>query len=334
MSWDKNYSEALNYDDVFIIPQYSEISSRKEVDVSYRLDNNSYTLEVDVPIMPANMETIAGPELASAVLKAGGLGTLHRFQTIEESIADYLQVNSPNVFVSVGVNRDSQDRAKALFQAGARFFIIDIAHGHSKQMKDMLEWFRSELADTYIMAGNIGNPQGLIDLVTWGADAVKVGIGPGAVCLTKNVTGVTVPQFTNVRNCAIAKSRLEWELGRKLTLVADGGVQEIGDVCKAIAAGADLVMAGKLFAGCVEAPGRGVYRGSASADVQTLYRSDQEYIPTPEGKSIQVDRTNESAAYVTEHVAGGLRSSFSYVGARTMREFQQKVTFGIRHNKS
>lgn len=342
---EKPYSQSLSYDDIFIIPQYSDISSRKEVDVSVNITDLNLsnkpagTTNIKVPIVNANMDTVAGEDIAVAIANAGGLATLHRFQSIEDACAEYtrvvnrLTVQTP-VFVSVGVNRDSIQRAQTLYNHGARHMIIDIAHGHSEQMKKMIEWIKGHLPGTYVMAGNVATRQGVIDLTLWGADAVKVNVGPGAVCVTKNVTGVTVPTVTSLIEAFEAKLELQEKYGREVALVADGGAKEIGDICKAIGIGIDFVMTGKLFAGSSEAPGKGVYRGSASKDVQTLYRTDKEYVPTPEGKSINVELTDESASDIVEHVAGGLRSAYSYVGARTTQDFKDKVTFGVRYNKS
>jgi len=334
------FRNALNYDDVFIIPQYSDVTSRKEVDISVTIGKRTF----EVPVINANMDTIASKDLAIKIANVGGLASLHRFQTVDEACVEFLQVIAcvkeeykNNVFVSIGVNRDSQERFEKLFMIGARNFIIDIAHGHCDQMKKIITWIRknfpSELDRPYLMAGNVGTAEGVRDLALWGADAVKVGIGPGAVCLTKNVTGVTVPMFSCVLECSKQIEITNHNLGTKIALVADGGCSEIGDVCKAISAGADLVMVGKLFAGCKETPKPGIYRGSASQDVQKTYRSDKEYLPTPEGKSISVELTGESSADIVNHIAGGLRSCYSYCGARNTEVFRSKVRYGIRHNK-
>jgi len=332
----KDLASALSYDDVFIVPNYSEVSSRKEVDISSTMSDKF----VEVPIITANMDSITDRTIAKIVREAGGIAALHRFQSVEEACQEFKEVQlSSKIYspipVSIGVNRDSQERARALYYVGAREFVIDIAHGHSKQMKDMIEWMRKECPDSYIIAGNIATPEAFCDLANWGAHAVKVGVGPGAACLTKNVTGVTVPQFTCVANCAMAKDEYNFHRTNqnKVKLIADGGIKEIGDVCKAIGAGADFVMCGKLFASCKEAPGKGIYRGSASADAQTTYRLDKEYVPTPEGLVMTVE-LKDSAAEVVTHIAGGLRSACSYVGAHTLREFQENCMFGVRHNKS
>lgn len=321
--------EGLSYKDVYIIPQYSDISSRKEVDISTKINN----ITVPVPIITANMDTVVDARLAKSVYSAGGLAALHRFQTIASACEEFRTVQrstSLPVFVSVGVGEEAIKRATELYHADARYFIIDIAHGHSLQMRNMIEELKSKFSDIYIMAGNVATYEGFYDLAHWGADAVKVGVGPGGVCLTKNVTGCTVPQFTAVLEASRARS--DFTIGRYIPIVADGGCVEIGDVCKAIGAGADLVMTGKLFAGCLESPGKGVYRGSASAPVQAKYRVDKDYVPTPEGMVTNVPLTQESASAIVEHIAGGLRSSFSYTGVRNLEDFHRKVKFGVRKN--
>jgi len=324
--------EGLEYKDVYLIPQYSEVNTRSEVDISIKVGH----LDVSVPVISANMDTVTNVCMARSMREAGALGALHRFWSIKENVEKYRLVRrTPNqqldCFVSVGVNRDSKERAQALYEAGARYFIIDIAHGHSKMMRDMMEWMKGTFTDIFLMAGNVATRSGAIALASWGADAVKVGIGPRAVCLTKNVTGVTVPQLGAIEDCAVG---LE-SLSRKVLLVADGGIREYGDVAKAIAAGADLVMAGSLFAGTDEAPGdwvvdgKKVYRGMASEDAMHLIRVDDSCTPTPEGTSILVEHKGP-VKRIVDDIAGGLRSAFSYSNARTLSEFQVRAKFGIR----
>ena len=193
-------------------------------------------------------------------------------------------------------------------------------------MKNMIEWFRKEFGnDVVIMAGNVATSDGAKDLERWGADLVKVGIGPGAVCLTKNVTGTTRPQFSAVMDCAKSVT---------IPVVADGGIVEIGDICKAIGAGASFVMSGRLFAGCKEAPGtligsEKVYRGMASKDAMLTIRKDDGNLPTPEGKSTTVNQTG-SAEEVVKNIKGGLQSAMSYANAKTIAEFHEKAKFGQR----
>lgn len=331
-------NNALNYDDVFIIPKFSYISSRKEVNTAIKIG----ALEIKVPVMAANMADIVNPVTARAFFEAGGLSCLHRFSSIEDSVKDFVETKGCNpVFVSIGVNRDYQERFQELYKAGARYYIIDIAHGHSQQMYDTIHWIKNNYRGTYIMAGNIATPQAVEDLIKWGADALKVGIGPGANCLTKNITGVTMPQFTAVRQCAFKRFEIDFNnsmksgIEKKTLVVADGGIKEIGDICKAIGAGADVVMAGKMFAGCNETPSArtGKYSGSASKEIQTLYRTDKEYVPTPEGITTPVEVKGISVKDVIEDIAGGLKSAYSYSNSMTTREFQRNCQFGTRHNK-
>jgi IMP dehydrogenase len=295
------------------------------------------------------MDTVTDAQMAIAMWNAGGIGAIHRFMSIEQNLREWEAVKAEGccAFVSVGVNSDSRERAAALYKAGARHFIIDIAHGHSKMMKDMIKWIRSGCGlYAYIMAGNIATPEGALDLFSWGADAVKIGIGPGAVCTTKNVTGVTVPQFSAIQNVCAPENREKYSQvfrkdgyidnhnGTFPILVADGGLQEFGDIAKALGAGADLVMSGRLFAACREAPGpringRKVYRGMASVDAMLTIK-EASVLPTPEGISTVLDTSEETVAQVVKHIKGGLQSSMSYSNSRTLKEFRSNVRFGVR----
>jgi IMP dehydrogenase len=249
--------------------------------------------------------------------------------SIEDNVKEFNLVHcvgSPT-FVSIGVNKDNKERTKALYSAGARFFIIDIAHGHSRMMKEAIDWLRTTYSDVIVMSGNVATFEGVIDLYKAGAQIVKVGIGPGNVCLTKNVTGVTRPQFSAIMDCAKAKD----VCGVKL--VADGGITEIGDIVKALGAGADAVMCGRLFANCEETcgptmNGKKVYRGMASVDSMKKIRDGS--LPTPEGRSIIIDEPMTTVEEVVSHIKGGLQSAFSYCNATNLKEFRKNVTFGLK----
>lgn len=712
--------DCLDYKDVFIVPQYSEVSSRKNVDTTVYMNLGDKTrLASTTPVISSNMDTVTDSLVCIEMARNGAIGCLHRFMSIEENVKEFKRVQDAvcQCFVSVGVNEESKERARALYHAGARHFCIDIAHGHSKLMKEMVSWVKKNLKGVTVMAGNVATPHAVYDLATWGVDVVKCGIGPGcfaagtrilmsdgtykniehvvpgdriinkdgnpatvkasfstgtretgsyrtnvgritrctpehlhwigdlsttkkttisnvgykglldkksktipkkskykwenisnasttnsvllmprninfempsdfsvalnkksggtwrtglryekyaelkptyecgyifgtflgdgcanctvqkngshigsvnwslglgemdiaeklslciektfgrpassikkqngknvinvrfsdkpladflnsfgkkdkkhlpnmllvnnkdylqgiydglidtdgsiyqekrhsfsntstqllelfyiatyilyghfpnlekkqhtmgnlkgaklenfkeayvarpliapknrltkdyqvvkilesdfdnlkreivydleiddethsfianntivhnSACLTKNVTGATFPQFSAVQACAKEAKRCN------IQLVADGGVREIADICKAIAAGADFVMCGRLFAGAKEAPGarddqgRKLYRGSASADVMKLVKSP-DALPTPEGASTLIEASNQTIAEVVAHIQGGLQSSMSYTNAHTIKEFQQKVRFGIRY---
>ena len=333
-----------DYKDVYIKPQFSDILTRKQVDTSVVFDDG---LKINVPVMSANMDTVTDGKMALAMYKAGGIGAIHRFMSVEQNIDEFLVVKKAGgqCFVSIGVNEESLGRFDKLFEYGARYFIIDIAHGHSIMMRNTVSAIRARYGNVpYIMGGNVASPEGVKDLLLWGCDAVKVGIGPGNVCLTKNVTGVTVPQFTAVMESTKpgkikyknSSSHLDKTVsGRQPLVVADGGVSEIGDIAKALGAGADLVMCGRLFAECSETPGprvngQKVYRGMASRDAMLTIR-DSASLPTPEGKSVLIDASSEtSATEVVKHIQGGLQSAFSYTNARNLIEFGKKCQFGYR----
>lgn len=324
----------LDYKDVYIIPQYSTVTSRSSVDVSGQIFRN---IILDVPVISANMDTITEHEMARAMYHGGGAGALHRFMPIEENVNQYKLFLNPDqpeqdavCLVSIGVNGDSEARAEALYAAGARYFIIDIAHGHSSHMKATIRRMKSKYGNVkdpiLIMAGNIATMEAAEDLAEWGADALKVGIGPGAACLTKNVTGVTVPQLTAVYNVVSANTQLP--------IIADGGITEIGDIAKALGMGANAVMCGRLFAACQETPGprlngKKIYRGMASKGAMLKIKSSDN-LPTAEGAELVIEDEPTNAVEVLQHIKGGLQSAFSYSNAKDMMEFCGNVKFGSR----
>jgi IMP dehydrogenase len=332
---------SLGFEDVFIVPQYSEITSRKHVDTSFTAVNRP-AIHIDVPVVSANMDTVTGKEMCIALANAGGIGALHRFMTIEENVNDVREIinalapvhGSSAAFkfmVSIGVGSEALRRAEALYEAGARIFVIDIAHGHSLLMKNMISDMRESFgSEIYIVAGNVATPEGAVDLAKWGADAVKAGIAGGHVCTTKNITGVSIPQFTAIQQTSEALERLGWDI----CLIADGGIREVGDIAKALGAGADMVMCGRMFAGCHEAPGeriggKKVYRGSSSADVNKILKSSDN-LPTPEGISTLISTDESPASDLVKKIQGGLQSAFSYSNAKSLKEFHSRCVFGIR----
>jgi IMP dehydrogenase/GMP reductase len=183
------------YDQVFIHPNYSEIMSRTEVDTSVVLksSDSTHSMKLRVPVIAANMDTVTEGEMAKTLAEAGACGAIHRFLPIADNVLSYIQVSSnPELecFVSIGTSRDWQERATALHSAGARYFIVDIAHGHSKMMKDTIKWLRHQFGrNIFIMAGNVGTPEATRDLDIWGADAIKIGIGGG--CFTPGQKVIT-----------------------------------------------------------------------------------------------------------------------------------------------
>lgn len=315
----------MSYEDTYLIPQFSEITSRS--DSSMKTNVQVGEMDIKIPIISANMDTITGSDMAIAMYKAGAIGALHRFWDIETNVNEYKKVQKEGCecFVSIGVNRDSKERLKALYDAGARYMIIDIAHGHSTLMKKMIKQVPE---DVYLVAGNVATREAAADLASWGANAIKVGIGPGAVCLTKNVTGVTVPQLGAIAECVMG-------ITKDVLLIADGGIKEYGDIAKAIGAGADMVMIGGLFSGCPETPGeyiqgKKVYRGMASDGAMRQIRGEDN-LPTPEGTSVLMD-PKSPVEIIVNQMAGGLRSAMSYSNAKTIEQMQFRAKFGIKRH--
>jgi IMP dehydrogenase len=285
--------------------------------------------------MSANMDTITGSEMALAMFNAGGVGSLHRFTSISENIDEYnlVRVGGADCFVSVGVNDHSKERFDALHGSGARHFVIDIAHGHSIMMKNMIQWVRANYRDAFIMAGNVATAQAVRDLSDWGANSIKVGISNGSCCSTNIVTGHGIPQFSAVLDCSHAADQ------RGIHIVADGGIKTSGDIVKAFAAGSNLVMIGSLLSGTNETPGKFIetsqgkvkeYRGMASSAAMSN-RPDQNntYTPTAEGVKALVSAKG-SAIDIVNDLTKGLKSGMSYCNAFSIDEINIKAKWGIR----
>lgn len=456
--------QGLTYDDVLLLPRYSSIKSRRDVDTSSRLTKR---ISLRVPIVSANMDTVTEAEMAIAMARHGGIGILHRFNSIEQQISQVRQVKRSESFVienpvtiapdstvghardildefqitglpvvdhrrclvglltgrdilfvnddsrlvsdcmtprdrlitapvgttitqaevileqhkveklplvtddgtlmglitlrdilkrslhpesskdtkgrllvgaAIGVVGDYLDRASALVDAGCDVLVVDIAHGHSENALRAVREIRARLGDVDLIAGNVATAEGTRDLIDAGVDAVKVGVGPGSICITRVVTGVGVPQLTAVMDSVEEAER------HGIPIVADGGIRASGDVSKALAAGASTVMCGNILAGTRESPGVVVVRngrrykasrGMASAGA-TLERRKREK-PGWEGETDLTDVVPEGVegmvpfkgdvSEVLLQMVGGLRSGMSYLGARTLVEFRDNAQF-------
>jgi IMP dehydrogenase len=305
--------KGFDFDDVLLVPNYSHFESRKDVSTVTRLG----PYEFSVPVISANMDTITGVEMAKAISRVGGLPLLHRFMSIEANEKAYQEAthDGQTVGVSVGVVDGEQERFDRLYAAGARIFCVDVAHAHNKLVGKMIKSVRGH-KDAFIIAGNVATYAGADYLVSLGADAVKVGIGAGSVCTTRNKTGFGVPQLSAIMDC----SRVD------VPVIADGGLRQPGDVVKALAAGASMVMLGRMLAGTDEALGGTTYRGMASAEAQKDYFGSVADWKTAEGVAITVGHCG-SVDGVIKDVMGGLRSGLTYAGARDISDLHRKATF-------
>ena len=238
---------ALSFDDVLLIPRYSEIESRKDIKIEQKLRSVG---DFSLPIIASPMDTITGEAMACAIDSAGGIGIIHRYNDVQKQSRMVMNITSGahNVGAAIGIGEDYLERALTLARSGVTFLCIDVAHGHHYKVRQAIETLRETLgSEVHIMAGNVATLEGFNDLADWGADSIRVGIGGGSICSTRIQTGHGMPTLQSVMDCA--------QSDRDATLIADGGIRTSGDIVKALAAGADFVMLGSLLAGTDETPG-------------------------------------------------------------------------------
>jgi len=280
-------------------------------------------------------------EKLPVVNKAGVLHGLITFKDIQKKkkhpFASKDARGRLRVGAAVGVTSETMDRVNALVHAGVDVVIVDTAHGHSRGVLEMVKMLRRKFPELELIAGNVGTAEATKDIIRAGADAVKVGIGPGSICTTRVVAGVGVPQITAIMECAKAAARA------KIPIIADGGIKQTGDIAKAIAAGADSVMIGSMFAGVEESPGEKVlyegrsyklYRGMGSIEAMKAGSKDRYFQDVeddvqklvPEGIEGRVPYKGPLAETVYQMV-GGLRAAMGYCGARTIEDLKTRSRF-------
>lgn len=324
---------ALTYDDIQLVPAYSEIESRQNISLETQLTTN---YRIKVPLVASPMDTVCESEMAIKMASVGGVGIIHRFMTIEHQAKEVQTVrfsvygdgfgglyelwddmNAP-IAAAVGANGDYLERAQELTKSGANVILIDVAHGHHKLVKDAINKLKTILpSHVDIIAGNVATQQGAIDLEYWGADAVRVGIGGGSLCTSRIKTGFGIPNVTSLEECAEATS---------VPIIACGGIRDSGDIAKALAVGASSVILGSLLAGTKEAPGSIIeksnglykrYRGAASLETKTTHGQSTRNV---EGESTLVPFKG-SVNFTIERLLDGLRSALSYAGAENLQQF-------------
>jgi IMP dehydrogenase len=315
--------ELFSFDDVLLKPQYSNVMSRKDVDLSTSLSGN---LKLNIPIIAANMDTVCEEKMATAISRLGGIGVIHRNMPMGDRMqsARILNINGCLAGVAVGVNEFDKQHIVNLAQGGVNAIVVDVAHGdalHVYRAITQIKCFLKRYApDVCLIGGNVATGDAVERMASAGVDCVKVGIGPGAACLTRVNTGVGVPQLSAIMECAVRADYLG------VSCIADGGIKTPGDVAKAIAAGADAVMLGGMLAGTDEAPGEVYavdgkkvkgYRGMASSGAGSSY---------VEGAEGHVAYKGPVADVITS-IEHGLRSAMSYSGAFNISEFHAKSEF-------
>ena len=324
---------SLSYDDVLLVPQYSDVRSRKDINIGTTLGDYERAIDLSLPIISSPMDTVTGPLMAECMNFFGGLGIIHRYCTIEEQAgmirsAKQNRLNAPagvTIGAAVGVTGDFEERAATLHDAGADFICIDVAHGHHILMQEAIETLRAVFGGSkHIMAGNIATLDGFNDLADWGADSVRCNIGGGSICSTRIQTGHGMPGFQTIVDCARSD--------RNAAIIADGGIRSSGDIVKALAAGADCVILGSMLAGTTESPGEIIhvdgerfktYRGMASEEAQEDWRGATSSM---EGISTRIPYKG-SVSKILKSLDKGIRSGFSYSGARDLASLQVYAKF-------
>ena len=321
---------ALSFDDVLLVPRYSEIMSRKEIQIKQHLKNvGTFSL----PIVASPMDTITGVQMACVMSNCDGIAIVHRYNTIEEQAKMVKDVTSQghHVGAAIGVGDDFVQRAKELVRVGVNFLCIDVAHGHHANVRYAIQVLRNTFGDhIHIMAGNVATLKAFNDLADWGADSIRVGIGGGSICSTRIQTGHGMPTLQSIMDCA--------QSDRNVSLIADGGLRTSGDIVKALAAGADFVMLGSLLAGTDETPGQvintmegreKIYRGMASKEAQRNWRNR---VSSIEGVSHTVPLKGPVADVLAD-LRTGIKSGISYSGASCVESLQSRATF-VRQTQS
>jgi IMP dehydrogenase len=325
---------ALSYDDVLLVPQYSDIQSRSLVDISSQITPN---VTLKLPLISINMNDVTGIQMAETLGLAGALGFLPRFDSVDvqAKMVKHLKDKSLQAAAAIGVKEGFMDRAQALVQAGAVILTIDVAHGHMQSCIDAVKRLKNEFGNTVdIIPGVIATYEAAEDLFKAGADSVRVGVGPGSICITRIVTGVGVPQITAIMEASRAARKY------KKTVLADGGIKNSGDAAKALAAGASAVVMGNQFAGTDEAPGdiveiEGIpykrYNASTSLAEKTkhtksLQDTGSTYLKHIEGVESVVPYKGP-VGHVLTTFEYNIKSALSYTGAHTIPEFWEKARF-------
>ena len=327
--------ESLTFDDVLLLPQYSDILPT-ETDISIQLTKN---ILLKVPFLSSAMDTVTESKMAISIARAGGLGVIHRNLNIVDQTKEIKKVKKKNLLVgaAVGTNKDDLERARSLVTNGCDLIVIDTAHGHSENVLKTLSKLKRIIKKIPICVGNIATAAAAKKLYNSGADIIKVGIGPGSICTTRMVAGIGVPQISAIME---VKQVLK---NRKIKIISDGGIKFSGDVAKALAAGADAIMMGSIFAGTYESPGKKfkikgkIYKqyrgmgsigamssGSANRYFQKNFKDKSKFVP--EGVEGRVEYKGNVSKIIYQ-LKGGLRSSMGYIGAKNLSQIYKNAKF-------
>ena len=314
--------EIFDYDNILLLPRKCRVDSRSECDASVTLGARSFR----IPVVPANMKTVVNQKICVWLAQNGYFYVMHRFDLDNVQFVKDMKARSLYASISLGVKQPDYDTVNKLVALGLppEYVTIDIAHGHADSVKNMIGYLKEKVPTAFIIAGNVATPEAVIDLENWGADATKVGIGPGKVCITKLKTGFGTGgwQLSAVKWCARVATK---------PIIADGGIREHGDIAKSIRFGATMVMIGSMLAGHEESPGQTVevdgklykeYYGSAS----DFNKGEYKHV---EGKRILEPVKGRLADTMVE-MEQDVQSSISYSGGKKLMDIRKVnyVTLG------
>ena len=327
--------ESLTFDDVLLLPQYSDILP-SETDISLSL---TAKINLKAPFLSSAMDTVTESKMAIAMAESGGIGIIHRNLNIRQQTKEIAKVKKKKLFVgaAVGTNNEDIERAKSLIANGCDLIVIDTAHGHSKKVLKILSKLKKIDYSIPLCVGNIATGEAAKKLYNSGADIIKIGIGPGSICTTRMVAGIGVPQISAILE---VKNALK---NKKIKIISDGGIKFSGDIAKALAAGADAIMMGSIFAGTDESPGKKfrykgkIYKhyrgmgsigamssGSANRYFQKNFKDKSKFVP--EGVEGRVEYKG-SLSKIIYQLKGGLRSSMGYIGAKNLNQITRNAKF-------
>ncbi len=327
--------ESLTFDDVLLLPRYSNILP-SDTNLSLNLTKN---LKLKAPFLSSAMDTVTESRMAIAIAESGGIGVIHRNLKIKKQTIEISKVKKKNLLVgaAVGTSEEDIERAKSLIDHGCDLVVVDTAHGHSAKVLRILSKLKKITKAVPVCVGNIATKDAAKKLYNSGANIIKVGIGPGSICTTRMVAGVGVPQIS-----AIMEVR-ESLRNKKIKIISDGGIKFSGDIAKALAAGADAIMMGSIFAGTDESPGKKFkfkgktyknYRGmgsigamssgSANRYFQKNFKDKSKFVP--EGVESRVEYKGKVSKIIYQ-LKGGLRSSMGYIGAKNLQQISRNAKF-------
>lgn len=326
--------QSYSFDDLMLIPKYSEIRSRMDIDLSVNLGKG---IKLNFPIFPANMATVTDVEMAKKISSLGGLAILHRFSELPDRIPVYdkfKQCKNSLVGVSVGVQETDKKIVDYSIYAGCNIICIDVANGENVRTIEMTEWIAKNYPEVFLISGNVCSGSGALRLYNAGANAIRCGVGNGSICITRIKSGNGVPQVTALFDVFQASLEYPEDISkRKFKIICDGGLKTAGDLSKALVY-SDLCMSGRLFSGCNETPGEIIKERFFDTEInlyrdklfKKYYGSSMHRLDYVEGVESKVE-CKGPVENVLNELLMGLRSGMSYQGAKNLEELKEDPQF-------